>query len=108
MHHQSPIRLLHFDPSTIGFEHRRQYLAVHIELKLFRSGVPDAYRDRLFVAGQPGNFGFVEAAFAANTVHDLHLSRASSNSTEQPLSPSLSFLAITCAQEREPGERGVS
>ena len=49
MHHQSPIRLLHFDPSTIGFEHRRQYLPVHIELKLFRGSVADAYRCRLFV-----------------------------------------------------------
>src|SRR4030095_10861521 len=77
------------------------------ELKLFRSGVADAYRRRLFVAGKPGNFGFIEPAFTTNAVHDLHLCRAPSDSSQQPLAPSCGFLTVTGAQQGEQSERGI-
>src|SRR5947207_9676556 len=73
MYHQGPIRLLHFDSSTICFEHRGKHFAVDIQLELLRSCVADAHWCRLFVAREPRNFGFIEAALAANAVHDLHL-----------------------------------
>src|SRR3984893_9821945 len=64
-------------------------LAKDIELKLAMSGVADANRRRILVAGQPWRGPFRQPPLAGDAVHDLQLTGAAGHRAQQPFAPSL-------------------
>ena len=74
--------------------------AVHIELKLYGSGVANAHRRGTFVAGEPRHLPFGELPFTGQAIHDLELVRASCHAALEPRPPRLRLLAITRGRQR--------
>ena len=84
------------------------HLADHVELELRGSGVADADRAALFIARQPGDLPFGNAAFAGQAIEDLDLPRVAGHGPQQPVAPLAGFVVVSAADHGVEREGGVA
>ena len=81
-----------------------EHFAIDVELKLLDRSVADADRLRAFVAGQPGNFVFLEPSVARDAVDDLQVVRRAGDRAQEPLVPRLRLVEDARSDQRIEGE----
>ena len=71
------------------------HLAIDIELKLPHRRIADADRRGAFIAREPRQLDFGQAAFARRAIHNLELSRISRHRPQKPIAPGRCLFLIS-------------
>src|SRR5437868_10341653 len=106
-HSNAQVAALGWSPA-LRATYRASMTSPFIELHLPRGRITDTHGGRLFVAWQPGEFAFFQAALAGDAVHDLQIGRAAGNRAQQPSPPCPRLLRESRTQQRVQREGGVA